>query len=83
VEHLKDTLTNSPLPQRNAFIYNFVKEAKVTKKEGAPYTYNIAATSGHSRKIEGTVVDTIHYGRQCSTIDKTFELLSGFVGCSV
>jgi hypothetical protein len=81
VGHLKDTLTNSPLPQQDAFIHSFVKEVEVTRK--VLLTHNIAAASRHSRKTEGAVVDTIHYGRQCSRIDKTFELLSGLVGCSV
>ena len=81
--HLKDTLTNSSLPEQNAFMHSFVKEVEVIRKEGASYTYKIVAASRHSRKTEGTVVDTIHYGRQCSRIDKTFGLLSGLVGCSV
>jgi hypothetical protein len=45
-------------------MHSFVKEVEVIRKEGTPYTYNIAAASRHSRKTEGAVVDTIHYGRQ-------------------
>lgn len=73
VGDLRDTLDESPLFERRAFIRSFVKEVRVTDGE-AILTYSIPVLPEKVAIEKEGVLPTVQYGGRYRTIGRTFKL---------